>query len=125
MSKEKVFEAVDFIKSNCTLVPSIGVVLGSGLGNFTSDLLIEKEISYKADYRINKLKGCYSEIKFRDVTDDNLTAIPDVEMIEKSKYDDILKQLNELKASMIQSTQAVKEPELTDLELEAMFEMCI
>ena len=87
--------------------------------------LKQKEISYKADYRINKLKGCYSEIKFRDVSDDNLTAIPEIEMIEKSKYDDILKQLNELKASMSQTKQEVKEPELSELELEAMFEMCI
>ena len=93
--------------------------------------LKQKEISYKADYRINKLKGCYTEVKFRDGDDDiipvKLEVIESPEMIEKSKYDDILQQLNELKAEMLllQNKQEKSEPELTDQELEAMFEMCL
>jgi purine-nucleoside phosphorylase len=43
----KIRETVTFIQSHYSEAPQTGVVLGSGLGNFTSELVVEKEISYQ------------------------------------------------------------------------------
>ena len=43
---DKINAAVEFIKGQYDTVPAIGVVLGSGLGNFIKEISIEKEISY-------------------------------------------------------------------------------
>lgn len=40
-------QAVDYIKGLYTSEPVLGIVLGSGLGNFTDEITIEKEIAYK------------------------------------------------------------------------------
>lgn len=42
----KINEAVAFIKNRYDQQPSVGIVLGSGLGNFTKEIEIEKEIPY-------------------------------------------------------------------------------
>ena len=42
----KIAAAVDFIKSVYNEQPAIGIVLGSGLGSFTKEITIEKEIPY-------------------------------------------------------------------------------
>ena len=44
----KINEAVAFIRSQCNTQPVVGIVLGSGLGSFTSEISIEKEIPYSA-----------------------------------------------------------------------------
>jgi purine-nucleoside phosphorylase len=43
---KKIIAAVDFIKSKYDTKPAIGIVLGSGLGSFTSELDVEMEIPY-------------------------------------------------------------------------------
>lgn len=43
---EKIDEAVHFIKSQYGLKPAVGIILGSGLGSFTTEINIEKEIPY-------------------------------------------------------------------------------
>ena len=43
---EKINDAVAYIQSVFTTVPEVGIVLGSGLGSFTDEIDIEKEISY-------------------------------------------------------------------------------
>ena len=43
---EKINEAVTFIKNIYNQQPTVGIVLGSGLGNFTNEIEIEKEIPY-------------------------------------------------------------------------------
>jgi purine-nucleoside phosphorylase len=45
---ERIMAAVSFIKKNCLLVPQVGVVLGSGLGEF-ADQVSEKAVSEYAD----------------------------------------------------------------------------
>src|SRR5262245_14396363 len=40
-------ETTSYIKSLYPHQPEVGIILGSGLGNFTSELKIEKEISYE------------------------------------------------------------------------------
>lgn len=42
----KINEAVTFIKSVFSTAPEVGIVLGSGLGSFTKEIKIEKEIPY-------------------------------------------------------------------------------
>ena len=43
----KLRETCDYIQSLSTLKPQIGIVLGSGLGNFTSELQVECSIPYE------------------------------------------------------------------------------
>ena len=43
---EEIAEAVNFIKNEYSSRPVVGIVLGSGLGSFTSEINIEKEIPY-------------------------------------------------------------------------------
>lgn len=43
---EKLQETIRFIKNQCSLNPSVGIILGSGLGAFASEIRIEKEIAY-------------------------------------------------------------------------------
>lgn len=45
---ERIMEAVGFINKNCPLVPQVGVVLGSGLGEF-ADRVTEKSVCEYAD----------------------------------------------------------------------------
>ena len=40
-------ETTAFIRQQCQSAPTIGIVLGSGLGNFTDEIKVEKEISYE------------------------------------------------------------------------------
>ncbi len=42
----KLTEATTFLKPFIKSKPEIGVVLGSGLGNFVQEILVEKEIEY-------------------------------------------------------------------------------
>ncbi len=42
----KINEAVSYIRSVYNVAPSVGIVLGSGLGHFTGEMEIEKEIAY-------------------------------------------------------------------------------
>ena len=43
---EHIQEAIDFIRKDYAHTPQVGIVLGSGLGSFTKELKIEKEIPY-------------------------------------------------------------------------------
>jgi purine-nucleoside phosphorylase len=43
---EQLKETTAFIRNEYTTVTQVGVVLGSGLGNFIAEMKVEKEISY-------------------------------------------------------------------------------
>ncbi len=43
---KRVREAVKYIQKRCDIKPAIGIILGSGLGSFTKEIKIEKEILY-------------------------------------------------------------------------------
>ena len=47
MLYEQIQEAVEYIKNYTDLQPKYGIILGTGLGNLTNDLLIAAEIDYK------------------------------------------------------------------------------
>lgn len=40
-------ETVAFIREHCSILPEVGIVLGSGLGNLVAELKVEKEIPYQ------------------------------------------------------------------------------
>jgi purine-nucleoside phosphorylase len=46
MKHQQLKETIDFLKSNGITNPSIGIVLGTGLGKLVDEISIEKEISY-------------------------------------------------------------------------------
>ena len=60
--------------------------------------LKQKDIIYNGDYRKNHLKGCYAGVRFRDCDEEYIIEdTKSVDMIEKSKYDDLLEQIKFLK----------------------------
>lgn len=46
MKKQQLQETIDFLKSNGIKNPSVGIVLGTGLGKLLAEIIIEKEIAY-------------------------------------------------------------------------------
>ena len=44
---QKFDEALSYLKAIYPHVPEVGIVLGSGLGNFIDEVEIEKEVSYE------------------------------------------------------------------------------
>lgn len=39
-------ETVNYLHQHCNIIPEVGIILGSGLGNFTREIKMQKEISY-------------------------------------------------------------------------------
>ena len=56
---EKINDAVAYIKSVVSDAPEVGIVLGSGLGSFTTEIDIEKEIVYSdiPHFPVSTVKG--------------------------------------------------------------------
>ena len=56
---QKLTEAAEFIKGQYSTVPTVGIVLGSGLGNFTLAIQVEKEIPYSdiPNFPLSTVKG--------------------------------------------------------------------
>lgn len=44
---DQLLETANYIQLHCKIVPAVGIVLGSGLGNFIREMEVEKEISYR------------------------------------------------------------------------------
>ena len=45
---EKVQEAKNFIQTQTSFQPKVAIILGTGLGDFSEDIIVEKEIEYQA-----------------------------------------------------------------------------
>ena len=56
---ERLKETIDFIKTEITTQVEIGIILGSGLGNFIGEVTIEKEIPYTSipHFPVSTVKG--------------------------------------------------------------------
>lgn len=66
----KINEAAAYIQNIVSTQPIVGIVLGSGLGNFTQELTIEREISY-ADiphFPVSTVKGHNSKLIFGELS---------------------------------------------------------
>lgn len=74
---EKIQETVAFIKEKTKFNPEIGIVLGTGLGNFISQIKIEHAISY-ADiphFPVSTVKGHHGQLIFGTVNNTKVVAL--------------------------------------------------
>ena len=66
---QKLSETVLFIQKLYSHKPQVGVVLGSGLGNFTDEIKIEKEIPYDEipNFPVATVEGHHGKLIFGTV----------------------------------------------------------
>ena len=67
---QKLKETVDFITSQYWEAPQVAIILGSGLGNFTSEIKIEKEIAYSEVpyFPVSTVKGHSGKLIFGELS---------------------------------------------------------
>lgn len=73
----KINEAVDFIKSKYPSQPSVGIVLGSGLGSFTNEIDIEFEIAYGdiPNFPVSTVEGHDGKLIFGNLSGKKVVAM--------------------------------------------------
>jgi purine-nucleoside phosphorylase len=74
---EKIIEAVDFIKSKYKTKPAVGVVLGSGLGNFTAEINVEFEVPYGhiPHFPVSTVEGHSGKLIFGELSGKKVVAM--------------------------------------------------
>lgn len=74
---EKINEAVAYIKKLYRDVPLVGIVLGSGLGSFTNEIRIEKEIDYAdiPNFPVSTVKGHSGKLIFGELSGKKVVAM--------------------------------------------------
>ena len=74
---KEVNEAVDFIKSKYKTRPTVGVVLGSGLGSFTAEINSELEIDYSEipNFPISTVEGHSGKLIFGELGGKKVVAM--------------------------------------------------
>ncbi|MBA4140619.1 MAG: purine-nucleoside phosphorylase [Segetibacter sp.] len=70
-------ETTLFIQQQYKTTPTIGIVLGSGLGNFTSELNVEKEIAYSdiPHFPVSTVEGHSGKLIFAEVAGKKVVAM--------------------------------------------------
>ena len=73
----KINEAVNFIKSQYATAPQVGIVLGSGLGNFGKEIKIEKEIPYGdiPHFPVSTVEGHSGKLLFGEIGGKKIVAM--------------------------------------------------
>jgi purine-nucleoside phosphorylase len=63
---QQIEETVRAIRSSCALQPRIGIVLGSGLGNLSRDIIVEQEIAYESipHFPVSTVEGHQGKLIF-------------------------------------------------------------
>jgi purine-nucleoside phosphorylase len=74
---QKLTEARDFLEKYAAKNPAIGVVLGSGLGNFANELEIENQIAYDAipHFPVATVEGHHGKLIFGSIAGKPLIAM--------------------------------------------------
>ncbi|MEO8721882.1 MAG: purine-nucleoside phosphorylase [Ginsengibacter sp.] len=74
---KKIKEAVDFIQSEYAIQPSVGIVLGSGLGSFVHEIEVEYEISYHhiPHFPVSTVKGHSGKLIFGNLSGKKVVAM--------------------------------------------------
>ena len=74
---DKLVETSEFLRSYAGQNPKIGVVLGSGLGNFASEIEIEKEIEYSAipNFPVSTVEGHHGKLIFGSIAGKPIIAM--------------------------------------------------
>lgn len=67
---QQLHETISFIQGIYPHTPQTGIVLGSGLGNFASELMIEKEIGYDAipHFPVSTVEGHHGKLIFGELS---------------------------------------------------------
>jgi purine-nucleoside phosphorylase len=70
-------ETNDYIRQHCNTVPAIGIVLGSGLGNFIKEMKVEKEISYGdiPHFPVSTVEGHQGKLIFGEINGKQVVAM--------------------------------------------------
>ncbi len=74
---KKVKEAVKYIKKHSKVHPTIGIILGSGLGSFTKEIKIEQEILYIdiPHFPVSTVKGHSGKLVFGELNGKKVVAM--------------------------------------------------
>src|SRR5665213_944484 len=74
---KKIIAAVNFIQSKYSAKPAVGIVLGSGLGSFTSEINVEFEISYSdiPHFPISTVEGHSGKLIFGELSGKKVVAM--------------------------------------------------
>lgn len=74
---KKIGETVDFIRRHYNEPSQVGVVLGSGLGHFTDELQVEKEISYNdiPHFPVSTVEGHKGKLVFGKLGNKNVVVM--------------------------------------------------
>ena len=74
---EQVQETVSFIKEKTNFTPEYGVILGSGLGNFTEDIQIEFSLPYSEipNFPVSTVEGHKGALVFGTIGDKKVVAM--------------------------------------------------
>lgn len=74
---EKINEAVGFIRNIYNQKPAVGIVLGSGLGSFTKEIKIEKEIPYGGipHFPVSTVEGHSGKLIFGELSGKKVVAM--------------------------------------------------
>ncbi|MEO9023251.1 MAG: purine-nucleoside phosphorylase [Ginsengibacter sp.] len=74
---KKIYEAVEFIKLRYSEQPSVGIVLGSGLGSFTGEIETEFEIPYRdiPNFPVSTVEGHSGKLIFGNLSGKKVVAM--------------------------------------------------
>lgn len=74
---EQLKEAAEYIKNRCSFQPDAGIVLGSGLGNFTAEIEPVAEMPYKEipHFPVSTVEGHSGRLIFGTVSGKNVVAM--------------------------------------------------
>jgi purine-nucleoside phosphorylase len=74
---KKIQEVTDFIKSKCSVEPTVGIVLGSGLGSFVNEIDIECEIPYEEipHFPVSTVEGHSGKLVFGNLGGKKVVAM--------------------------------------------------
>jgi purine-nucleoside phosphorylase len=73
----KLTETADYLRPFVTSNPKVGVVLGSGLGNFVQEITIEKEIPYEQipNFPVSTVEGHHGKLIIGTLEDKPVLAM--------------------------------------------------
>ena len=68
---QQIDESVRAIRSQCALVPGVGIILGSGLGNLVREIVVEREIAYETipHFPVSTVEGHSGKLIFGRLRD--------------------------------------------------------
>lgn len=74
---KEINDAVEFIKSKYSTEPSVGIVLGSGLGSFTDEIEVEFEIKYSniPHFPVSTVEGHSGKLIFGNLSGKKVAAM--------------------------------------------------